>query len=224
MRGVLSAEDPSSTRLVIDDDQALEVLPAMLARTPGGMLNVLATAPRTAEVLRGDDRWQGRLATAMVTHDVRATFAAALPPDLIVRGVRRTDHDPPTDVSLAAAVDLAVRADPSDGSLTVDSLSSHLRAMPATVRLLAAVDREGSVLGTAGFGAYGRYAHLIFVNTDPRRRGEGIGRAMTTLALDRAWALGAAAAYLDASGDGRRLYHAMGFDTVAELTRFTHQA
>ena len=160
----------------------------------------------------------------MVTRDLRRNPAASLPGDLTLRAVRRTNNDPPTDFPLTEAVALAVRADASDDSLTTESLAAHLRAMPTTVRLFAAVDNDGSVVGTAGVGVFGRYAHLIFVNTERERRGEGIGRAMTMRALADARERGAAAAYLDASPDGRNLYNAMGFETAAVLTRFTHQA
>ena len=224
LHGAVSFDDPSSTRLVIDDDQALEALPKLLAHTPGGMVNILATAPRAADMLQHHDQWRGRAATAMVTRDLRTASAASFPDDLTIRAVRRTDNDPPTDLPLVEAVALAVRADPSDDSLTTESLSAHLRAMPPAVRLFAAVDNDGSVVGTAGVGVFGRHAHLIFVNTEPERRGEGIGRAMTMRALTDARARGAATAYLDASSDGRRLYKAMGFETAAALTRFTHQA
>ncbi len=223
LHGVFSSDDPSATRLVVDDDHAIEVLPELLALTPGGMVNVLATAPRVADLLHRRERWRGRTATAMVTRDLRTTSGAVLPLDLTVRRVRRTDNDPPTDVPLVEAVVLAMRADPGDDSLATEALTAHLRAMPATVRLFAAVDRERAVLGTAGVGVFGHYAHVIFVNIDRTRRGEGIGRAMTARALTDARARGATAAYLDASVDGRRLYDAIGFETVAALTRFTNQ-
>jgi N-acetylglutamate synthase-like GNAT family acetyltransferase len=141
---------------------------------------------------------------------------------LTVRAVRRTDNDPPSAVPLVEAVALAVQADPSDESPTTESLLADLRAMPPTVRLFAAVDEESSVIGTAGVGVFGRYGHLIFVNIHLDRRGERVGRAMTALTLADARARGATAAYLDASGYGRRLYDAMGFTTAAALTRFTY--
>jgi hypothetical protein len=71
LHGVFSSDDPSSTRLVIDDDQALDALPEMLAHTPGGMVSILATAPRAAALLERHERWRGRAATAMVTRDLR---------------------------------------------------------------------------------------------------------------------------------------------------------
>lgn len=223
VHGVISPDDPSSNRWLIDDDRAIDELPELLGHRPGGMLTVLATAPGVVDMLHGRGVPRGRPATAMITRDLSRTSTTALPLDLTVRAVRRTEDDPATDVPLMDAVVLTVRADPDDESLTTDALSAFLRGLPPTVRLIAAVDREGAVVGTAGVGVYGRYAHIILVNTEPDRRGEGVGRAMTGLALADARERGATAAYLDASDDGRRLYDGMGFETAAALTRFTYQ-
>lgn len=221
LHGVLAVDEPSATRLVIDDDRAIEVLPQLLAQIPGGTLNAFDTASGVLALLDGDDRWQGRPATAMVARDLDALTTAQLPCDLTGHPVRRTGSEPVGGVPLVEAVALAGHADSDDDSLATESLASHLRAMPLAVRLFAAVDSDGSVRGTSGVGVFGHHAHIVFVNTDLTRRREGIGRAMTTIALIEARGRGANTAYLDASGDGRRLYDAMGFQTVGALTRFT---
>jgi ribosomal protein S18 acetylase RimI-like enzyme len=58
------------------------------------------------------------------------------------------------------------------------------------------------------------------VNTDPGRRGRGIGQAMTAQALSAARRAGARFAALDASDAGRSIYLRLGFDVVGMLTRF----
>lgn len=219
LHGVLAVDEPSATRLVIDDE--IEVLPQLLTQISGGTLNAFDTASGVLALLDGHDRWQGRPATAMVARDLDALTTAELPCDLTVHPVRHTPSDPAAGVPLIEAVALAGHADPDDGSLATESLAVHLRAMTSAVRLFAAVDSDGSVRGTSGIGVFGHHAHILFVNTDLTRRREGIGRAMTTIALIEARERGANTAYLDASGDGRRLYDAMGFETAGALTRFT---
>jgi ribosomal protein S18 acetylase RimI-like enzyme len=65
-------------------------------------------------------------------------------------------------------------------------LADYLRSLPSTFSLFAAVDNDGKVRATSGCGVFGRYATVLFVNTDPGWRGRGIGQAMTAQALTAA--------------------------------------
>jgi len=79
-----------------------------------------------------------------------------------------------------------------------------------------------NVLATAGWGAFGEEATVIFVNTQPDWRGRAIGRAMTAAALRSALHGGARRASLDASYAGARIYRRLGFDVVSATTSFFH--
>jgi ribosomal protein S18 acetylase RimI-like enzyme len=98
--------------------------------------------------------------------------------------------------------------------------AEYLRSLPSTFRLFAAIDNHGAVRATSGFGVFGRYATVIFVNTDPDRRGRGIGQAMTAQALRAASCAGARQASLDASEAGRSIYLRLGFETAGTAIRF----
>ncbi len=142
----------------------------------------------------------------------------ALPGALTLRPVHRLEGDAPQGVALADAVSAAVRAAPA--AEDPGALAAYLRSLPPAFRLLAAVDADGTVRGTSGWGAFGAYASVMFVNTDPGWRRRGIGRAMTSAALHAARDAGAAQAGLDASAAGRRIYLHLGFEEAAGLTRF----
>ncbi len=141
-----------------------------------------------------------------------------LPGDLTLRPVRRLAGDAPEGVPLTHAVAAAKRADPA--ITNPDVLAEHLRALPRAFRLLAAIDGDGIVRATAGFGTFGTTASVIFVNTDPAWRRRGIGQAMTATALRTAMRFGARQAGLDASDTGQSIYGRLGFDVATSLTRF----
>jgi ribosomal protein S18 acetylase RimI-like enzyme len=93
-----------------------------------------------------------------------------------------------------------------------------LETVPA-IGLFAAVDGEGAVRATSGWGVFGTQASVIFVNTDPDWRGRGIGQAMTAAALRAAGDRGARQASLDATDAGRSIYRRLGFESAGRATR-----
>ncbi len=113
---------------------------------------------------------------------------------------------------------LSLGADPPD------VFAGYLRALPAAIRLFAAVDEDGAVRATAGAGMFGNEASVMFVNTDPDWRRRGIGRAMTAAALRAARGCGALRAGLDASKAGTSIYVRIGFERVSPTTRFFRAA
>jgi ribosomal protein S18 acetylase RimI-like enzyme len=149
----------------------------------------------------------------MICRDLAAVPAVALPSGLKLRPVA------PGGVPLEDAVATAMRADPRiEGP--PEAFAAYLPSMPHTTRLFAAVDRDGAVRGTAGCRAFGSYASVFFVNTDPGWRGRGVGRAMTAAALHAARASGARQAAIDATDAGLSIYLRLGCETVARTERF----
>jgi GNAT superfamily N-acetyltransferase len=100
--------------------------------------------------------------------------------------------------------------------------ADHLRSLPASFRLFAAVDEDRAVRATSASGRFGTEATVIFVNTDPEWRGRGIGQAMTAAALRSARDCGALRAGLDASAAGARIYLRLGFQAITRTTRFSY--
>jgi GNAT superfamily N-acetyltransferase len=159
----------------------------------------------------------------MVCRDLRTVPVVPLPDDLILRPVRRQSSDAPDGVPLREAAAIAMRADPTIRG-DPDAFADYLRSLAPAFRLIAAVDTSGAVRATAGSGVFGIYASVIFVDTDPRWRGRGVGTAMTSTALHAARASGATTACLDASDAGLGIYRRLGFDAAGPVTRFYRPA
>jgi hypothetical protein len=87
--------------------------------------------------------------------------------------VRRLADDPPDSVALKDAIAAAALADPrvTDPPRLVD----YLQSLPPAMRLFVAVDSDGAVRATAGSGAFGTEASVIFVNTAPDGAGAASG-------------------------------------------------
>ncbi|MDX6196969.1 MAG: Acetyltransferase domain [Actinomycetota bacterium] len=92
-----------------------------------------------------------------------------------------------------------------------------LRLLPG-VTLLAAVDRGGSCVATAGTRVVGRSALVSAVATIPQYRRQGIAAALTAAALRAAERAGARRAFLDAT-DGEGVYTRVGFAPLGLVTR-----
>jgi ribosomal protein S18 acetylase RimI-like enzyme len=219
LHGLLPSSDDPFARLLVTDDCAHAALGSILPDLAAGSITVFAAAARCRELLVGGLSWRYGEATAMTCRDLGTVPGARLPDALALRPVRRLDGDGPEGVALADAVAAAMRADPGIDDAP-EVFAGYLRSLPPAFRLMAAVDAEGVVRGTSGWGAFGAYARVMFVNTDPGWRRRGIGLAMTSAALHAARAAGATQAGLDASAAGRRIYRRLGFDEAAEVTRF----
>jgi GNAT superfamily N-acetyltransferase len=219
LRGVMpGAEDPQA-RLLVTDDHAHDVLAALLPYARTGMIRVFETAARCVHLVADQLGWGTDTVTAMVCRDLDALPVLALPDDLALRSVRRLAGDSGDGVALTDAVAAASSADPALKDAP-DVLAEFLLTLPSTFHLLAAVDSGGTARATSGFGVFGRYATVIFVNTDRDWRGRGIGQAMSAHALRAAQRAGARQASLDASEAGRSIYLRLGFEIAGSVTRF----
>jgi ribosomal protein S18 acetylase RimI-like enzyme len=159
------------------------------------------------------------MATAMVRRDLRSLPSLEPPAGLELRRVLRSPDDGSDGVLLEHAVAAAVRADPRIQA-PGDAFAGHLRSLPSTVRLFAAVDADGVVRATSGCDALGEEAIVFFVNTDPEWRGRGLGQTMTVLALRASRDRCARRVSLDATGAARRMYERLGFESITKLARF----
>jgi len=84
------------------------------------------------------------------------------------------------------------------------------------------VERDGELVAAAGCIAYGSFAWLGLVATDPTVRRQGLGTRLSRYLVDWAQARGCQTVALDASEAGRRIYGRLGFATVGstiELAR-----
>ena len=218
IHGLLSLSGVSPSRLLVTDDRAADVLAALVPDVAAGTISVVAAAPRCTEMLRGRPGWTWSAVTAMLHRDLGAIPTLTLPSGLALRPICRTADDPTTGVPLEDAVALALAGE-SRGADVARELTDHLRAMSG-VRLFAAVDAAGAVCATSGYGTFGAYALVVFVNTHPDWRRRGVGRAMTATALHAARAAGATAASLEASDTAITTYERLGFEIVARATQF----
>ena len=223
VQGLLPGPEDPLARLLVTDDRAYQVLEALLPRVETGMITAFASAPRCANLIADHQTWRITTPMAMVCRDLRIVPLLPLPDDLTLRPVRRRADDEPGGVPLEEAAATAMRSEPGIvGSL--DAFTDYLRSLPPAFQLMAAVDAAGDVRATAGSGAFGIHASVIFVDTDPGWRCRGIGSAMTSAALHAAREAGATRACLDASDAGMRIYLRLGFEAVGPVTRFYRPA
>lgn len=220
IRGLVGAGDGGRTQLLVLDDRAVDLLAAVLPSVSAGTVRVLEAAPRCAELLRLDGGWTPKSVTAMVCGDLRSLPDVVLPGGISLRPVRRVPEDAADGVPLADAVRAAALAAPA-GEIAPDGLAAYLASLSDDVRLLAAVDDDGAVLGTSGSRTFSADAFVIFVNTVPAWRRRGVGLAMTAAALRSAREAGASRACLDASAAGIPLYERLGFAAAGRLTQFS---
>jgi len=220
LHGVRLSGDPSSVRLLVTDDRAVDELAALLPTVRTGRIAVLAHAVRCTELVEDHLGWTSTTSTAMARPDLRSVPAAALPRGLARRPVQESSDGAPGSVPLDEAVAVAVAADPDAGE-TAGVLARGLRSLMPAFQLMAAVDRNGTVRATSGAGVFEHRAVVIFVNTDPGWRRRGVGRAMTAAALEAARARGASQACLDASDSGLPVYRGLGFDVLGRTRRFS---
>ncbi len=217
--GLLPGTEDPLARLLVTDDRAYEVLEALLPRVETGIITAFASAVRCVSLIADRQMWRITSPMAMVCRDLRIVPLLPVPDDLTLRPVRRRAGDDPAGVPLEEAAATAMRAEP-DIVGGLEAFADYLRSLPSAFQLMAAVDAAGAVRATAGSGAFGIHASVIFVDTDPGWRCRGIGSAMTSAALHTAREAGATRACLDASDAGMRIYLRLGFEVVGPVTRF----
>lgn len=220
LHGVRIADDPSSVRLLVTDDRALDAVVALVPTVRTGRIAVFAQAVDCTRVVTDQLGWTSAVSTSMARRDLGALPETTLPSGLALRTVRDRPGGSHDGVTLEQAVAVAVRADPQ-GVGSPGVLAQGLRSSMPAFRFFAAVDREGVARGTSGVGVFGSRAVVILVNTDPGWRRRGLGRAMTAAALADARARGASHACLDASSSGLSIYRRLGFDVIAQNRRFS---
>jgi len=91
-----------------------------------------------------------------------------------------------------------------------------LRQLPG-IRFFAAVAADGSCVGTAGSRVVDGAALVASVATHPSVRRQGIGTAMTAIALQAAAQAGATRAYLDATPLAVGIYRRLGFAEIGPI-------
>ncbi len=219
LQGVLGGNGERRTQLLVTDDRAHDALAAVLPDATAGSIRTFGAAGRCAQLVADRLRWSSDTVTAMVSSDLSTVPALTLPSELTLQPVRRLPDDDGGGVALVDAVAAAMSATTAIKG-PPEAFAEYLRSLSSSFRLFAAVDRDGRVRATSGSGAFGSYATVVFVNTDPGWRGRGIGRAMTAHALHTARRAGARYAALDASAVGRSVYLGLGFDSAGWLMRF----
>lgn len=218
--GLLPCDQNPRARLLVTDDRACEPLEALLPDLHAGAIDVFDAATRCAGLIDGRRGWcVSEHSTAMVCRDLRSVPAPELPSELRLRRVRRLNGEPPDGVPLEDAVAAVRLADPRVED--PDAFADFLDSLPAEAHLFAAVDRDGVVRATSGLTAFDSEGRVFFVNTVPDWRRRGIGQTMTAAALHVASGHGVERVCLDATGAGLGIYRRLGFEAVAQSTRFT---
>jgi len=217
--GLLPFAGSPRARLLVTDDRACDALEALLPDLDAGAIDVFHAATRCVALVGGRHGWYvSEHSTAMVCRDLGRVPTPELPGELTLRRVRRVDSDPAGGVPLEDALAAVRLADPRVDD--PDALAAFLHSLPRETHLFAAVDRDGVVRATSGSAAFGSEARAFFVNTVPGWRGRGIGQTMTAVALRDALEHGAERACLDATSAGLGIYSRLGFEAVAQTTRF----
>lgn len=195
--------------LDIYGDGALDFLrsidPATLAK---GSLLVRGDAPNVTAYLCSLGNFKQERQTGMICTDLAGVPRPPLPDSLQLSRVQVGDiSDPrlPTTAAFAAAIEA------EDGPPPGSMLPAVLRMAARPVQLFAAVDRGGSIQATSAAAASGTTGMLWGIGTMHDWRGQGVGTAMTAVAVHGAADLGATTLLLDATEQGESIYRRLGF-------------
>jgi GNAT superfamily N-acetyltransferase len=218
--GVLGSSQHPGGRLLITDDRAAPPLEALLSDLTVRIVTVFAEAVRCRDLIEQAGRWRGEEVTAMICRDLTTLPILPVPSGLTIRPVCRAPGDPVDGVPLEQAAQACLHADPHAADFPLPGFIAFLQSLPPSTRLLAAVDDQNMVRGTAGASALGADANAYFVSTDQHWRHQGLATAMTAAALVWAREAGAREACLDASPAGLSIYVRLGFDAVSAATVF----
>ena len=148
--GVLGNAEPGSGRLLITDDRALAALADLGPDLDVHVVNVLKAAPQCRAVIEAAGPWRSEDVTAMVCRDLAALPVVLLADGLTIRPVYRAFGDPDDGVPLVHAAEACLRFSRHADGDPVPGFLAYLSSLPASTRLLAAVDGQGVVRATAG--------------------------------------------------------------------------
>jgi len=102
------------------------------------------------------------------------------------------------------------------GAFDVPGFAAHLRRA-VDAELLAAVEDDDRVRGTAAAALVGTDATIYLVSADPAWRGRGVASVLTARVAARATERGAALVSLEASEQGHRLYERLAFRAAVTM-------
>jgi GNAT superfamily N-acetyltransferase len=153
--------------------------------------------------------------TGMLLSSAAQLHGAALPAGLRMSPVRWKAAEDGVSVEEVAAACRA--ADPGIAAAFDDTGFAALLRRAPEADLLAAVDAEGRVRGTAATAVLAGEATVYLVSTDAAWRGRGVASALTAEVVRRAFERGAESANLEASAQGRGLYERLGFRPAVDL-------
>ncbi len=195
--------------LDIYGDGALDFLKSIdRATLAKGSLLIRGDAPNVTAYMGSLGIFKQELQTGMICADLAGVPRPPLPDPLQLSRVQVGDiSDPqlPTTAAFAAAIEA------EDGPPPGSMLPAVLRMAARPVQLFAAVDREGSIQATSAAAASGTTGMLWGIGTMHDWRGQGVGTAMTAVAVHGAADLGATTLLLDATGKGESIYRRLGF-------------
>jgi predicted GNAT family acetyltransferase len=195
--------------LDIYGDGALDFLRSIdRATLTQGSLHIRGDAPNVTAYLDSLGIFQQEHQTGMICADLAGVPRPPLPDSLRLSRVQVGDiSDPqlPTTAAFAAAIEA------EDGLPPGSMLPAVLRMAARPVQLFAAVDREGSIQATSAAAASGTTGMLWGIGTMHDWRGQGVGTAMTAVAVHGAEDLEATTLLLDATEKGASIYRRLGF-------------
>jgi predicted GNAT family acetyltransferase len=194
--------------LDIYGDEALDFLRSIdRATLATGSLHIRGDAPHVTAYLSSLGIFKQERQTGMICTDLAGVPRPPLPDSLRLSRVQVGDINDqlPTTAAFAAAIEA------EDGPPPGSMLPAVLRMAARPVQLFAAVDREGSIQATSAAAASGTTGMLWGIGTMHDWRGQGVGAAMTAVAVHGAADLGATTLLLDATDQGESIYRRLGF-------------
>jgi len=195
-------------------DTALEFLRSVDPQTlTAGAIIVRGDAPKVSAFLDSFGVFNQEHETGMIGTDLADVPLPPLPGALRLTRAQSGDLADP-ELPTTAAFGAAVEAE--DGPPPGSMLPVLVRmAARAPVQLFAAVDADGTIQATSAATASGTGGMVFGVGTMHAWRGQGVGTAMTAIAIRGAAELGATTLLLDATEMGARIYRRLGFVAYA---------
>lgn len=177
-----------------------------------GAIVVRGSASEVNEYLGSLGVFKQEHQTGMISTDLADVPHPALPAPLRLTRVQLGDLTGP---ELPTTADFAAAVEAEDGPPPGSMLPVLLRWADRAVYLFAAVDRAGTIQATAAVSATGEAGMVFGVGTMHDWRGQGVGTAMTAVAVHGCLELGATTLLLDATDAGASIYRRLGFTEYA---------